>query len=94
MTDPGSQRSKRMPQNCPAEKTDEKPSRRQFVDLKLIDHGNMSNRNKTKTNNILARKKKLFHWKAIVSCFELKNIFLNILIIQFEISIYNEIVHF
>jgi hypothetical protein len=54
MTDPGSQRSKRMPQNCPAEKADEKPSRRQFVDLKLIDHGNMSNRNKTKMNNIFA----------------------------------------
>ena len=39
MTDPGSQRSKRMPQNCPAEIADENPSRRQFVDLKLIDHG-------------------------------------------------------
>jgi hypothetical protein len=39
MTDPGSQRSKRMPQNCPAEIADEKPRRRQFVDLKLIDHG-------------------------------------------------------
>ena len=38
MTDPGSQRSKRMPQNCPVEIADEKPSRRQFVDLKLIDH--------------------------------------------------------
>ena len=38
MTDPGSQRSKRMPQNCPAEIADEEPSRRQFVDLKLIDH--------------------------------------------------------
>jgi hypothetical protein len=38
MTDPGSQRSKRMPLNCPAEIADEKPSRRQFVDLKLIDH--------------------------------------------------------
>jgi hypothetical protein len=42
MTDPGSQRSKRMPQNCPAEIADEKPSRRQFVDLKLIDHGSMA----------------------------------------------------
>ena len=41
MTDPGSQRSKRMPQNCPAEIADEKPSRRQFVDLKLIDHALM-----------------------------------------------------
>ena len=40
MTDPGSQRSKRMPQNCPAEIADEKPSRRQFLDLKLIDHVN------------------------------------------------------
>jgi hypothetical protein len=38
MTDPGSQRSKRMPQNCPAEIADEKPSKRQFLDLKLIDH--------------------------------------------------------
>ena len=38
MTDPGSQRSKRMPLNCPAEIADEKPSRRQFVDIKLIDH--------------------------------------------------------
>jgi|LakMenEpi03Aug12_release.lakeMendotaPanAssembly.Ray.scaffolds.fasta_scaffold2087535_1 hypothetical protein len=38
MTDPGSQRSKRMPKNCPAEIADKKPSRRQFVDLKLIDH--------------------------------------------------------
>ena len=42
MTDPGSQRSKRMPQNCPveiAEKIEKSPSRRQFIDLKLIDHG-------------------------------------------------------
>ncbi len=41
MTDLGSQRSKRMPKNCPAEIADEKPSRRQFLDLKLKDHGNM-----------------------------------------------------
>ena len=26
-------------QNCPAEIADEKPCRRQFVDLQLIDHG-------------------------------------------------------
>jgi hypothetical protein len=46
MTDPGSQRSKRMPLNCPAEiadktqnsSTSSSNSRRQFVDLKLIDH--------------------------------------------------------
>jgi hypothetical protein len=43
MTDPGSQRSKRMPQNCPTEIADEKPSRRQFLDLKLIDHDSGSN---------------------------------------------------
>ncbi len=46
MTDPGSQRSKGMPQNCPAEIADEKPSRRQFVDLKLIDHGKNHTHNK------------------------------------------------
>ena len=39
MIDPGSQRSKRMPQNCLADIADEKPSRRQFVDLLLIEHG-------------------------------------------------------
>jgi hypothetical protein len=39
MTDPGSQRSKRMPLYCLAEIADEKPSRRQFVEFKLIDHG-------------------------------------------------------
>jgi hypothetical protein len=44
MTDPGSQRSKRMPQNCPVEIADEKPSRRQFVDLKLIDHVQLDRR--------------------------------------------------
>ena len=54
MTDPGSQRSKRMPQNCPAEIADEKPSRRQFVDLKLIDHGHSvdNNGNKRRNKNI------------------------------------------
>jgi hypothetical protein len=39
MTDPGSQRSKRMPQFYFQDLADETASRRQFVDLLFIDHG-------------------------------------------------------